>query len=63
MINLLNVSSVGAEILREEDHFGDPDVDGQIILIWNFKKWDVGYGLDPADSGQGQVARTFECGY
>jgi hypothetical protein len=26
--------------LREIDHWGDPDVDGRIILSWIFKKWD-----------------------
>jgi hypothetical protein len=25
--------------------------DGRIILKWNFRKWDVGYGLDRAASG------------
>jgi hypothetical protein len=24
----------------------EPRVDGRIILKWNFKKWDEGYGLD-----------------
>jgi len=32
--------------LRERDHCGDPDVDGRIILIWIFRKWEgvVGTG-------------------
>jgi len=28
--------------LRERAHWGDPDVDGRIILRWIFRKWDVG---------------------
>jgi hypothetical protein len=28
--------------LRERDHWGDPDVDGRIILRWIFRKLDVG---------------------
>ena len=28
--------------LRERDHWGDPDVDGRIILKWISKKWDGG---------------------
>jgi hypothetical protein len=28
--------------LRERDHWGDPDVDGRIILRRIFRKWDVG---------------------
>jgi len=28
--------------MRERDHWGDPDVDGEIILSWIFRKWDVG---------------------
>ena len=27
--------------LRERDHLEDPDVDGSIIFIWIFGKWDV----------------------
>jgi hypothetical protein len=27
--------------LRERNHLGDQGVDGSIILIWIFKKWDV----------------------
>jgi hypothetical protein len=30
------------ENLRERDHWGDPGVDGRIILRWIFRKWDVG---------------------
>ena len=31
---------------RERDHWGDPDVDGSIILRWIFGKWEgvVGTG-------------------
>jgi len=28
--------------LEERDHWGDPGVDGGIILRWIFKKWDGG---------------------
>jgi len=28
--------------LREGDHWGDPGVDGRIILGWIFGNWDVG---------------------
>jgi hypothetical protein len=28
--------------LRERDHLGDPRIDGRIILILIFKKWEIG---------------------
>jgi hypothetical protein len=28
--------------LRERDHWGDPGVDGRIILRWIIMKWDMG---------------------
>jgi hypothetical protein len=34
-------TGVGWGNLRERDHWGDPDVDGSIILRWIFRKWDV----------------------
>ena len=44
--------------LKERNHLGDPVVDGRIILRWIFRKLDVGYGLDQAGSGYGQVVST-----
>jgi hypothetical protein len=29
-----------------KNHWGDPGVDGRIILRWILRKWEVGYGLD-----------------
>jgi hypothetical protein len=26
--------------MRERTHWGDPDVDGRIILRWIFRKWE-----------------------
>jgi hypothetical protein len=37
--------------LRERDHWGDPDVDGRIILRWIFRKWEGVWGLDGVGSG------------
>jgi hypothetical protein len=30
--------------MTERDHWGDPVIDGRIILRWILRKW--GYGLD-----------------
>jgi len=37
--------------LREREYLEGSGVDGRIILRWIFRKWDVGHGLDRADSG------------
>jgi hypothetical protein len=49
----------GRETERETDHWGDPGVDGKIILSWIFRKWDVvvWIGLDwlRIETGDGQL--------
>ena len=37
--------------LRERDNWGDPDVDGRIILRRIFRKWEGLWGLDGVGSG------------
>ena len=37
--------------LRERDHWGDPDVDGRIILRWIFRSGRGLWGLDGVSSG------------
>jgi hypothetical protein len=32
--------------LKKREHWGDPGVDGRIILRWVFRTWEMGYGLD-----------------
>ena len=41
--------------LRDRDHWGDPDVDGRIILRWIFRKWEgvVGTGWSWLRTGTG----------
>ena len=41
--------------LRERDHWGDPDVDGRIVLRWIFRKWErvVGTGWSWLSIGTG----------
>jgi hypothetical protein len=48
--------------MRKIDHWGDPGVDGRIILDWIFRKWDMG-----VRSGLGwfriqRGGETCECG-
>jgi hypothetical protein len=45
-----------------KNHLEDLGVDGRIKLKWIFKKWDSGGAWNGSDSGQGQVARSCECG-
>jgi len=43
----------------ERDHWGNPGVDGWIILGWISRRWDVGIWAVP---GWGQLADACECG-
>jgi hypothetical protein len=40
---------------REGDHWGDPDIDGRIILRWIFRQWEevVGTGWSLVRIGTG----------
>ena len=44
--------------LSERDHWGDPDVDGRIILRWIFGKWEGVVWTRDRDRWRG----TCECG-
>jgi hypothetical protein len=46
--------------LRKRVHLGDLGIDKRILLKWIFRMLDVGYGLDRAGTGYGQVAGTCE---
>ena len=47
---------------RERDHWGDPDLDGRIILRWIFGKWEGVVGTGWSWLRMGQVAGTCEYG-
>jgi hypothetical protein len=44
--------------LRERDHWGDPDVDGKIILRWIFRKWDWMERAQDRDRWRALVSRV-----
>jgi len=48
--------------LRERDYLGDPGVDGNIILRWIFRKWDVGVWTGSSGLRIGTGAGICECG-
>ena len=35
------IQGFGRENLSERDQWGEPGVDGRILLRWIFRKWDV----------------------
>jgi hypothetical protein len=39
--------------LKEDNHLGDPGIDGRIVLKWIFKKWD--WGMDWIELAQDRV--------
>jgi hypothetical protein len=44
------------------DRWGDPGVDGRIMLGWIFKKWDVGVGTGFRLAQDRDRSRAIECG-
>jgi hypothetical protein len=54
-----SVDGEGRGVCRVKDHWGDPDVDGRIILKLILRKWDVGVwtglGWLRIETGGGQL--------
>ena len=48
--------------MREGDHWGDPGVDGRIIIRWIFRKWDVGVWTGSSWLRLGIGGRHWDCG-
>jgi len=48
--------------LSEKDNFGDPGVDGRIILRWTFRKWHVGAWTGSSWPRIGHVVDSCESG-
>jgi len=42
------IQCFGGEKLRERGHLGNPGIGGNIILRWDFRKWEMGHGPDRA---------------
>jgi len=47
--------------MRERDHWGDPGIDGRIILRWLFRKWDVGFWTGTCECGN-EPSDSIKCG-
>jgi hypothetical protein len=44
------------------NHWGDPGIDGRIILRWIFRKWVMGYGLACACECGKEPSGSIKCG-
>ena len=48
--------------LNKRDNLEDTDVDGRLMLKWDFRNWDREHGLDWSGAGDGQVASSCKHG-